>query len=363
MKKIKQYINYALYLLKTRGLKYTYNMFVFHSLYRQNSFLRKLFLIKLFPWTVPYPPFIEVETTTRCNLKCLICEHTYWKEPQKDMSYEQFKYILDQFPRLKWIGMTGIGESFLNKDFTKILELVKSREIYIELFDTFYFMNEKNINKLIDLKVDKLCLSIDGATKETYEKIRVHSNFERVVNNISNFVKIKKQRKAYFPELEVHFIANKINYKEIPDFVRFARKIGIDGVVRFTSLLHAFKEVKQYEMEIPESIVKEANKIAEELGIDVAWNKNVPPKHKRAPITDCTVWIMPFIFVTGHVIPCCTANEANRRDFQKKYSIGNIFEKPFKDIWNSKSFRKFRKDVHEGKTPVQCKGCPAFNCP
>ena len=64
---------------------------------------------------------MEIEVTTRCNLKCIICEHTYWDEPNRDMSFEQFKGIVDQFPKLKWIGLTGIGESFINKDFMKML--------------------------------------------------------------------------------------------------------------------------------------------------------------------------------------------------------------------------------------------------
>jgi len=279
------------------------------------------------------------------------------------MTYEEFKYILDQFPKLKWIGLTGIGESFINKDFVKILKLVKSRGIYIELFDTFFFIEEKLANKIIDLEVDKLILSMDAATKETYEKIRKGANFDNIIKNISNFIKIKKQKKAHFPELEVHFIVNNLNYKEIPDYIRLAHKLGINGVVRFTSLLHGFNKIKKYEKEIPQEIIDKTNKIADELDMKVAWNKNIPPSHKRKPITDCTWWIMPFIFVTGHVIPCCSGNEANRRYFQKKYSLGNVFEKPFKEIWNSKKYRKFRKDVHEGKTPIQCIDCRAYNCP
>lgn len=366
-KKIKTYIRQiktAHSFIKKRGFKFTYNYFWLHSLYREDALLRKMFLKWLFPYTVPYPPFIEIEVTTKCPLKCRMCEHTYWKEPEKNMTFEQFKYILDQFPKLKWIGLTGIGESFMNPDFMKIIQYVKSKGIYIELFDTFLFFNEKVIRELIELGLDKLVLSMDGATKETYEKLRIGSNFDKVVKNIKNFVKLKKEMKVFFPQLDVYFIVTKENVHEVPDYVDLAHEIGIDGIIRFTALLHPFKEIKDIVIDIPENVVEEAEKRAGKYGMTIAWNKNIPPAQDRRPISDCTDWIMPFIFVTGDVSPCCATNEANKREFQKKYGFGNIFETPFKEIWNSKKYTDFRKAVHDGRIPPQCIGCTGYNtCP
>jgi len=69
---------------------------------------------------------------------------------------------------------------------------------------------------------------------------------------------------------------------------------------------------------------------------------------------------MPFIFVTGHVIPCCAGNEAGRRDFQKETSLGNVFIQSFKEIWKGKKYKALRKMIREGKVPPPCVDCSLY---
>ena len=68
-------------------------------------------LFSVFPSLAPYPTQIEVEVTTRCHLKCAFCEHRYWTEKPTDMSFDNFKYLVGQFPRLKWVGFAGIDQT------------------------------------------------------------------------------------------------------------------------------------------------------------------------------------------------------------------------------------------------------------
>ncbi len=56
----------------------------------------------------------------------------------------------------------------------------------------------------------------------------------------------------------------------------------------------------------------------------------------------------------GFVLNC-------RREFQRKYAMGNIFQTPFKQIWCSPRYAWFRKKVHNNVVPVQCQFCPAFH--
>lgn len=345
-----------LFLLRERGFRWTYNYINIYLFYGTKN----PFLIKLIHWLEPYPTYFEIEVTTRCNLRCIICERTYWSEPNRDMIFEEFKSIVDQFPGLKWIGPTGIGESFLNKDFMKMLRYVKSKNVLVELYDNFYLIDKKTAKELVEMGIDKINVSLDAATKETYEKIRVGSNFERVTSNVRNLIQFKKEMNKSFPEIVFHYIINRLNIDEIPQYIELAHSLSgpEKTTVLFTRMLHRFKEVADLFVEVPEETVQAAEKKAKELGIKVAWNTDVPSI--KPPINHCTVWLMPFIFVTGHVIPCCNANEAGRRDFQKAGALGNVFEQSFRDIWYGEKYRNFRRMLKQGKTPLICNDCAAF---
>jgi MoaA/NifB/PqqE/SkfB family radical SAM enzyme len=78
-------------------------------------------------------------------------------------------------------------------------------------------------------------------------------------------------------------------------------------------------------------------------------------------VKNCKEYIMPFIFVTGHVTPCCGQNEANAREWQKNLSLGNALEKPFREIWYSPRYKQMRKLIRENKVPKECVLCPAYD--
>jgi len=345
------------YMLKKGRIKEAYNYLHYLTFWgmKDNHFIAKLSQMR-----TPYPSYTEIEVTTRCNLRCIMCEHTYWNEETRDMSFETFKKIVDGFPNLKWIGLTGIGESFLNKDFLKMLRYVKSKSVYVELYDTFFFIDEKTARELIEIGVDLILASIDGATKETYEKIRRGSDFERVINNVKTLVELKREMNSYFPRLGFHYIISTINLKEIPHYIEMVHSICGDQKteILFSRVLHEFDEIQDIFTQVPDKIVLEATKLAKELGILIRLGRDVPKT--KPPVTQCVAWTMPFIFVTGHVVPCCVTNEANRRDFQKRHNLGNVFERNFNEIWHSRNYTNFREMIRAGKVPVQCIKCPIF---
>lgn len=346
-------------MLRYRGSSYTFNYVLNLALYNSNIISEKI-LYPLFPQSVFYPRAIEIETTTQCNLRCVMCEHTYWKERTQKINYKQFKYVLDQFPKLTWIGMTGIGTSFLNPDYIKFVRLVKSRKIYLELYDHFNIFGSEIAKEVIKAGVDRVIISLDGATKKTYEKIRVNGNFDKVIQNIEGFYALKKKMKAYYPEITYHFIISKDNLGEILDYIDLVHRLsqGENTSIYFTSILHPFAEIKQIVVQVPESIVRKAELKAKELGIKIAWNRNVP-KEKES-IEKCNEWTMPYIFVDGTVVPCCAGLEANTREYQKKTGMGNIYKTPFKEIWKSPQYQALRQMIHDGKTPAACKHCTIY---
>lgn len=343
------------FLLKEKGIRATCNYFYWRIFYNT----RNPFFIKVLQWFTPYPFYIEIETTTRCNLRCIMCEHTYWDEKGRDMSFEDFKMIVDQFPDLKWIGLTGIGESFLQKDFLDMLRYVKKKPVIIELFDPFHRLDEDIAKELINIGIEEMYVSMDAATKETYEKIRIGASFEKVIENIKSFVEIKAKKGTYFPILDFHYIISKVNIHEITQYIELVHSLSPGSKILFTILLHEFEETKDLFVEVSDEIGQQAAQKATELGIKIYWNVNV--SLNKPHISKCTTWSMPFIFVTGHVVPCCSSNEANRREFQKEHSLGNVFENSFRQIWYSKKYKDFRRMIRRGQVPEPCKNCCIYN--
>jgi MoaA/NifB/PqqE/SkfB family radical SAM enzyme len=339
-----------------KGYRYAYNYLHFLSFYNT----RKPWLVKLLQKIEPYPAYIEIENTTYCNLKCTMCEHTYWKEKARSLSFEQFKAVVDQFPRLKWIGLTGIGESYLNRDFHKMLRYCKEeRKLIVEIYDAFYFVEEEQSRELIDLGIEQIYCSMDGATKDTYETIRRGSNFDTVVKNLRRFVELKRARGVYFPVLDFHFIVNKINAHEMIPYIELIADIAPGSKIQFTRLLHRYPEIDHLYQDIDQAMIDKAYRRAAELGVQMFWNQNVGSC--KPPIRNCITWYMPFIFVTGEVIPCCSGNEANRRENQKATSLGNVFEQPFQEIWWGEKYRDFRRQLRAGAKPVPCTDCCLYS--
>jgi MoaA/NifB/PqqE/SkfB family radical SAM enzyme len=361
--KIKHLLNFIL----AGKFREVYNMFWVYPLWwnrKTAAFLLNKFLptfgIDLFP------PFLEIEPTTACNFRCICCEHTYWKEPPKNMSFEQFKKIFDDFGRPKWLGLTGIGSSYLNKDYHKMLAYAKSRGTIIEVFDHFaHFKDDNQIRELIRIGPDFQFISTYGATPKSFEKVCKGSDYKIIEKNIRRFVEIKKQMKARFPILNFHYIITKDSKEEVLQFLDFIHSLNTEiGEVLITPLLHSYKEAEKFVVHIDEDYVKKVRERAKKYGIPITINMTAKQEseglERKPGVRSCKEYIMPFIFVTGHVTPCCAQNEANAREWQKKTALGNALEKPFKEIWYSPKYVNMRRLIRENKFPPECAICPVY---
>lgn len=368
-----RYWRTLLYIAKSRGIKGLYN-FIFVKLFARGERvgLQLLDPVEMnFPQLTPYPYMIEVEITTRCHLRCTICEHTYWTSEEykkQDLSFELFKYILDQFPKLKYINLTGEGSSFLNKDFVKMLELVRERNIYATVVESFTNIKENELEALVKNTIGKVVLSLDGATKETYDKIRVGADFDKVVENVKKFRALREKYNSPLPEFVFRFIFFKDNYQELVDYPDLINELrikktadGFDNHVELTALLE-FEEIKDWIYEPNEEIIRITNEKLNKYKLKHAWSHPSHDPEKKRPVRECTAWAEPYIMMGGYVIPCCSVLMSNKRDFLEKHSFGNIYETPYKDIWNSKRYREFRKLVPRstGEIPIFCEGCRGF---
>jgi MoaA/NifB/PqqE/SkfB family radical SAM enzyme len=360
------------YLLKRRKFKNLYN-YIFVTYFVRGEDCGKGALDpvwKFFPWLTPYLWDIEFEITTNCYLRCIMCEHTYFDKSylNQNITFENFKKVLDPVKNLKWINVTGEGSSFLNPDFLKILRYLKSRNIYVDFTHDFFYMTDEIARELINLGIERIYVSIDAATKETYEKIRVGSNFDKVTGNIKRFVELKKEMKSPIPELCFRMNFFKDNVHEVEKLLDLihsfgtAKDLGDEPSLNVVSILE-FEQTKGWVVEIPKEVVERVDRKAKKYGIAVYWSHPTHVEEKKPPLDYCIAWTEPYVMIRGHVVPCCGVLMSNKRPFLEKFAFGNVYEKSLKEIWDSKRYRQFRRMIvnPNAKVPILCAGCRSFN--
>jgi MoaA/NifB/PqqE/SkfB family radical SAM enzyme len=325
-----------------------------------NSILRK------FPKLAPLPKYVEIEVTTICPRKCIMCEHTYWKDQEeRHLSLAEFKTIVNQFPRLRWLHLTGEGSSFINPDYIKMLEYAKSKNICVYLVDSFDHIPQQAMEKLIEMKIEGVYISLDASTKQTYEKIRIGCDFDRVLTNIKSFIELKKKKKSLLPEISFRYTVIKYNVEEMPSFLDLVASLGsrkdIGGRIEFVGNLE-FPEVKHLSVyELPQHVLTAIIEKTHKYGLNTFLGHTEPKRNP--PIEQCICWLEPYIIMGGAVIPCCNILMSNKRAILRQHSFGNIFEQSITEIWNSRRFNEFRLSVDNSKkkVPYLCTLCRAYD--
>lgn len=304
------------------------------------------------------PTALQIEPTTRCNLKCTMCEHTFLKDKGLNVGIELFKKTVEGNPFLELVNLTGIGESLMNPDFFKMIEYAKSKSLYVWFNDNFILMNESNAQKLIELKTDAIAISIDGATKKVYESIRVGGKFEKLLENIKNFQELKKKLKASKPKLFFVMVVMKENFFEMAKLVEVASSLGINdifyvGVLPFneTQELGLFKAKKS----AVEQAIVEAKEASKKFGVKL----HTLPELEVQKIDVCIYpWTSPYISAAGEVFPCCFVTQRNNPELMHETILGNVNEQKLSEIWNGPKYKKFREKWLAKDLPNICKNCP-----
>ncbi len=178
--------------------------------------------------------FLTIELTNKCNMKCIMCpqaEGNLWRSSRGEdefgfMKLKDFKIIIDKLLAEKQsfrdIVLFWFGEPLLNPDFKEMVTYLESKRDK-KLFDRILIHTNGSLltkelsDFLIKLKGDFFFhFSIDAATKETYEKIRVGGDWNEVLANIQYFLQKKKGKKNISAVLQ--FIVMEENKNELGKF-------------------------------------------------------------------------------------------------------------------------------------------------
>jgi len=302
------------------------------------------------------PVFIQIEPTTRCNLRCIMCEHTNLTSKKKDMSLETFSKILDQIPSLLSIELTGLGEPFLHPKFYTLLKIAKDRNLHTVFTTNLTVFNKDWAKKLVGLGIDHIYVSLDGATKKTYENIRRGAKFEDVTQNLRTLVETKEEMNSKKPEITIRHVAMKNNLSEIPKLLKLVSDIGIKHII-ITKLYSTEQSNLETDSNERDEIMESSHKLADQLGLNLEFRKG-----EKNPIKSCYVpFVSTYITTEGYVLPCCYVTQMKNYEILLEHqNFGNILNEPFKKIWRGKKYQALRKMIKMGRASALCKNCGMF---
>ncbi len=269
-----------------------------------------------------FAPFqVVIEPTTACNLRCPLCPRDKLKRKHGQMSLSDFKKIIDGFPRtVKLAELYFMGEPLLHRNIFEMTKYLKSKKIRVRL-STNAVLLKKLAKQLVNSGIDELVLSLDGASKQTHEKYRIGSDFNKIVAGVKKLTKLKGEKL----EVTLQFIVMKHNEHEIDKIRELSKELGVDHLVYKAIAIHGSELSDKY-LPVSKLFTRKASK------------------------RDMCYWAFAStILWNGDVTTCCY-------DFNGKNIVGNALKEKLKDIYKSKKYAVLRKQIINRRL-LLCKTC------
>lgn len=269
-----------------------------------------------------FPLHLDIGITNVCNLGCTFCARTVrvddnnWRE-SKHMDFDLFKKIITEAAELGTysINMNLLNEPLIHPQVIEMIKFAKEQGIVDIHFHTHGGLLTENMSeKLIDSGVDRLFISIDSPYKEKYNKLRVNSDFDKVINNLKKFKELRDSKEKIDPLIRVSMIAfPDISETELIDaknlFLKYADYVGFQPYV--DPFLRIGKD-KKYEKGYKSNFVC------------------------HQPFTRLS------IIEDGRVSPCCL-------DYDQDLMVGDLSKQTIKEVWNSEKLENIRKTLRDGE--------------
>ncbi len=325
------------------------------------------------PTRAALPRSIYIEPTSRCNELCQQCPRTLLsREDDRDLSFDKFRYIVDQFPVLERVVLHGLGEPLLNKELPRMIHYLKARGTYVLFNSNGILLNVKRGQELIDTGLDEYRLSMDGATRETYAQVRGVDAFDKIWRNVRAFIALQQEQQASKPAISLWFTAMKENLHELPGLIDLAyehgiREIHLQRLVYFEQgLAHSKQALFRRSTREELQLVRQCEESCKRLGIAFSAAGSATPVESLIrdfgdrPWSGCSrPYTLTYITSSGNVLSCCFApfGHTSAREYKEERVLGNVFQEPIEAIWSGDRYETFRRDFESNHPAKHCSQC------
>lgn len=197
-----------------------------------------------------WPSKLFVETTTRCNLSCIMCVKQTWdtKTMEGDMADETFASLEPAFPHLEVLVLNGVGEPLIDRrleDFIRRAKKLMPADSWVGFQSNGMLLDEKRAISLVEAGLDRICLSADALNPDTFREIRPGGEEQGVERA---FAALQAAKSACGrPDLRVglEFVLMRDNTGELPGLLRRAASLGVSFAIVTHVLPYAESRVPQ----------------------------------------------------------------------------------------------------------------------
>ena len=322
---------------------------------------------------------VYVEITNQCNLNCSTCMRNVWNIQYGGMSAETFKHILSGLAGLQpkpELFFGGYGEPLSHPDCLDMIEQAKAAGHPVALISNGILLSEQVTRRLIQLKLDKLWVSLDGASPECYADVRLGDALPLVIENLTRLRDQKYQTYgtsiwAGTPRLGIAFVAMRRNIHDLGEVIRLGTRLGavefsVSNVLahntelldenlymqsmrlapsqELTPLIHLpLMDVNPQTTSALAAILKNMNRL-ELAGSLINQNTNQCPFVERGSfairqdgkVSPC----LPLLYTHKHFLD-------NRERTSKEFFVGDLCEHDLLDIWNAPSYLELRQRLDD----------------
>ena len=160
-----------------------------------------------------FPLFLQLETNQICNLRCPSCPigqpeaYAKYISPEK-MDWNLYQKIILEGEKYACPSLEpqGTNEPLLDQNLENYIKFAADHGfIDIMLNTNGTILSEERARKFLKSGITRVRFSLDAATKETYEQVRLGGKFDTTMKNIERFLEIKKQEKLDLPVVGANF--------------------------------------------------------------------------------------------------------------------------------------------------------------
>lgn len=288
------------------------------------------------------PMTLSFEPTTACNLRCPECPSGLrsFTRATGNLKSDFFKATIDQLHhKLLYLIFYFQGEPYINPQFLDMVAHAHARGLYTITSTNGHFLSPENCRKTVSSGLDRIIVSVDGTTQETYEAYRREGNLETVLTGLRTLIQTREEMASPTPHIILQYLVVRPNEHQIPEVMKLGAELGVDEVRLKTAQVYDYRPDHPL---IPTQEKYSRYKSDGRGGV----------KLKHSLVDHCwKLWHACVITWDGMVVPCCFDKDASHK-------LGNLRKEDFVTIWKGDMYKEFRQKILRGRNQIDiCTNC------